>query len=88
MPPGSGRKGHTPGFLFVAHSMPDRGIIFIDGNNWYHALSNAGVPDLGGLDYAAISRKLLGPSSLSDFRRKSLVFNDSPFQLETVNTVI
>ena len=63
MPPGSGRKGHTPGFLFVAHSMPDRGIIFIDGNNWYHTLSNAGVPDLGGLDYAAISRKLLGPRS-------------------------
>ena len=28
------------------------------------------------------------PSSLSDFRRKSLVFNDGPFQLETVNTVI
>ena len=28
------------------------------------------------------------PSSLSDFRRKSFVFNDSPFQLETVNTVI
>ena len=27
-------------------------------------------------------------SSLSDFRRKSFVFNDSPFQLETVNTVI
>ena len=27
-------------------------------------------------------------SSLSDFRRKSLVFNDGPFQLETVNTVI
>ena len=27
-------------------------------------------------------------SSLSDFRRKSFVFNDSPFQVETVNTVI
>ena len=27
-------------------------------------------------------------SSLSDFRRKSFVFNDSHFQLETVNTVI
>ena len=30
----------------------------------------------------------LTASSLSDFRRKSFVFNDSPFQLETVNTVI
>ena len=28
------------------------------------------------------------PSSLSDFRRKSFVFNDGPFQLETVNTII
>ena len=28
------------------------------------------------------------PSSLSDFRRKSFVFNDGPFQLKTVNTVI
>ena len=27
-------------------------------------------------------------SSLSDFRRKSLVFNNGLFQLETVNTVI
>ena len=26
--------------------------------------------------------------SLPDFRRKSFVFNDSPFQLETVTTVI
>ena len=30
----------------------------------------------------------VSPSSLSDFRRKSFVFNDGPFQLETVNTVI
>ena len=28
------------------------------------------------------------PRSLSDFRRKSFVFNDGPCQLETVNTVI
>ena len=27
-------------------------------------------------------------SSLSDFRRKSFVFNNGPFQPETVNTVI
>ena len=27
-------------------------------------------------------------SSPSDFRRKSFVFKDGPFQLETVNTVI
>ena len=39
-----------------------------------------------GLDILSIG--FTGPSSLSDFRRKSLVFNDILFQLETVNTVI
>ena len=37
--------------------MADRAVLFIDGNNRYHALSNAGVPDLGRLDYAKISEK-------------------------------
>lgn len=35
--------------------MPDRAVIYVDGNNWYHALKNANVPDLGSLDYARIS---------------------------------
>ena len=39
--------------------MPDRAILFIDGNNWYHALRDNGVRDLARLDYAAISRKLV-----------------------------
>ena len=41
--------------------MPDRAILFIDGNNWYHALRDIGLDDLGRLDYAAISTKLIGP---------------------------
>jgi uncharacterized LabA/DUF88 family protein len=41
--------------------MSDRAIIFIDGNNWYHACKNNGVTDLLLLDYAAISKKLIGP---------------------------
>jgi len=41
--------------------MADRAILFIDGNNWYHALKDAGLSDLGRLDYAAVSRKLVGP---------------------------
>lgn len=40
--------------------MPDRAVIYVDGNNWYHALKSANVPDLGALDYARISRKLAG----------------------------
>lgn len=41
--------------------MPDRAVLFIDGNNWYHSLSELGVADLGRLDYAKISEKLVGP---------------------------
>jgi uncharacterized LabA/DUF88 family protein len=39
----------------------DRAVLFIDGNNWYHACKNCGVRDLFTLDYAAISRKLTTP---------------------------
>lgn len=41
--------------------MADRAILFIDGNNWYHGLREAGLGDLGRLDYSKISAKLVGP---------------------------
>jgi uncharacterized LabA/DUF88 family protein len=41
--------------------MPDRAVVFIDGNNWFHSLREAGVADLAQLNYAKISRKLVGP---------------------------
>jgi hypothetical protein len=41
--------------------MPDRAVVFIDGNNWFHAIRDIGVDDRGRLDYKAISLKLLGP---------------------------
>jgi uncharacterized LabA/DUF88 family protein len=41
--------------------MADRAIVFVDGNNWYHSLRAARVGYLGRLNYASISRKLLGP---------------------------
>lgn len=64
-PPGVWLR-HTPGFFYLSsprkeQHMPDRAVIFIDGNNWYHSLRNAGVDDLALLNYAKISRKLLGP---------------------------
>ena len=59
-PRGLADKATRRGFYFWEH-MSDRAIVFIDGNNWYHTLRSAGVADLGGLNYAAISRKLLGP---------------------------
>ena len=41
--------------------MNARAIVFIDGNNWYHALKERGVRDLARLDYRAISEKLSAP---------------------------
>ena len=41
--------------------MANRAILFVDGNNWYHSLRDTGVEDLGRLDYARISQKLVGP---------------------------
>jgi uncharacterized LabA/DUF88 family protein len=39
----------------------ERAVIFIDGNNWYHSLEEAGVTHQGYLDYRKISSKLVGP---------------------------
>jgi uncharacterized LabA/DUF88 family protein len=58
-PPGVWRC-HTPGF-FYRQIVTDRAVVFVDGNNWFHALCNAGVADRGRLDYRKISEKLLGP---------------------------
>lgn len=41
--------------------MPDRAVLFVDGNNWYHGLCKAGVEHRASLDYRKISEKLLGP---------------------------
>ena len=37
----------------------DRALLFVDGNNWYHALKSVGVTDLGQLNYAKVSKKLI-----------------------------
>ena len=36
-----------------------KAVIFVDGNNWYHSLKEAGVSDRLQLDYTRISRKLV-----------------------------
>ena len=41
--------------------MPDRAVLFVDGNNWYHPLVGLGLTRLGRLDYASISEKLTDP---------------------------
>lgn len=48
--------------------MPEKAFLFIDGNNWYHACKSGGLRDLFALDYAAISRKLLGPRDWGETR--------------------
>ena len=41
--------------------MTDRAVVFVDGNNWFHALCDVGVEDRARLDYKKISEKLVGP---------------------------
>ena len=41
--------------------MRDRGIVFIDGSNWYHSLKEAGVQVPGDIDLGKVSQKLVGP---------------------------
>lgn len=48
--------------------MPDRAILFIDGNNWYHGLTETKVGDLLRLDYGKISQKLVGPRTWVETR--------------------
>ena len=37
-----------------------RAVVFVDGNNWYHSLRDLNVPHRGDLDYAKISKKIIG----------------------------
>jgi uncharacterized LabA/DUF88 family protein len=39
----------------------ERAAVFVDGNNWYHAMKRAGLTGLGWLNYAKVSQKLIGP---------------------------
>ncbi len=39
--------------------MSERAALFVDGNNWYHALKDSGVSNLGRLNYAKVSQKLV-----------------------------
>lgn len=48
--------------------MPPRAVVFVDGNNWFHGLRATGVTELGRLDYAKISIKLVGPRHWSATR--------------------
>ncbi|HBK56921.1 MAG TPA: hypothetical protein DDZ76_11665 [Xanthomonadales bacterium] len=41
--------------------VPDRAVIFIDGNNWYHSIKSLGLESVGRLDYGKLSQKLIGP---------------------------
>lgn len=47
---------------------PERAVIFIDGNNWYHSLKEANVTDIRRLDYVKIAQKLVGPRTWQETR--------------------
>ena len=40
---------------------PERAVLFVDGNNWYHGLKRAGVTDQLRLNHGRIAAKLVGP---------------------------
>jgi len=40
---------------------PERALLFVDGNNWYHGLKAAGVGDQMRFDGVGIAKKLVGP---------------------------
>jgi len=58
---GNPHAGVFCAFHLQETDMPDRAVLFVDGNNWFHSLRKAGVDDLFMLDYAKISTKLVGP---------------------------
>jgi uncharacterized LabA/DUF88 family protein len=45
--------------FYLASGKLDRAILFVDGNNWFHSLEEAGVEHRLKLNYAKISEKLL-----------------------------
>jgi uncharacterized LabA/DUF88 family protein len=47
---------------------PNRAILFVDGSNFYHGLKSAGAHNQGNLDFAKISKKLVGPRIWSGLR--------------------
>jgi len=47
---------------------PNRAIVFVDGNNFYHGLKQAGAQNQGQLSFAKIARKLLGPRLWKELR--------------------
>lgn len=61
IPPGSGPKGPHAGVFVCRSGMPlERAAVFVDGNNWYHAMKRAKLTGLGWLNYAKVSVKLVG----------------------------
>jgi hypothetical protein len=64
--------------------MSSRSVLFVDGNTWYHGLRDAGVTDLGRLDFARISKKLSGPREWIGTRY--YIGQESPTTLVASNT--
>lgn len=66
-PPVSGQP-HAGVFVLEGRDMPDRAVLFIDGNNWYHSLKENGISQPGNLNYASICSKLVGPRDWQETR--------------------
>jgi len=47
--------------FFLVQALPERAVVFVDGNNWYHGLRECGFTGLGLFNYAKVSQKLMAP---------------------------
>ena len=65
-PPGVWLTPHAG--LFLERAMPDRAVLFIDGNNWFHGLDRMGEAGQKRLDYAKLSQKLVAPRTWTGTR--------------------
>lgn len=48
--------------------VPDRAVLFVDGNNFYHSLRGAGASAIGNISLAKVSKKLVGPRTWQETR--------------------
>jgi hypothetical protein len=59
-PPGVRLRPHAGAFFNAMSEPRTRAVVFIDGSNWYHSLKNSGFGGSRSLNYAKLSRKLVG----------------------------
>lgn len=60
-PPGGPRAAGDFVFAPAMGTMPNRAVLFVDGSNWYHGCKSIGLRQIGRINFARVSRKLVAP---------------------------